>query len=180
MFWHVSLPTVKSSGDTKIVKQLLANIKMVVFDFDGVFTDNRVLVSEDGRESVFCWRSDGVGLSRVKQLGVVCIVISSEENPVVSQRCDKLGIECVQSCEDKLRVLTNILAERQFRPEQVAFVGNDLGDLECMRFVGVPIAVADAYPQIKDASRMITNRYGGAGAVREVCDWVCEAQQEHE
>ena len=161
------------------MRDLLANIKMIFFDFDGVFTDNRVLVSEDGKESVFCYRSDGVGLSRLKELGVACMVISSEVNPIISRRCEKLKIDYVQACDNKLQVLSRILTEKNLTPEQVAFVGNDVNDLECIMHVSVPIAVADAYPQVKDVARLITTRKGGEGAVREICDWIIEARQDN-
>src|SRR5512137_2006010 len=75
-------------------RSLLSRIRLACFDFDGVFTDNRVLVSQDGKESVWCNRSDGIGLSRLKSVGVDCLVISRERNPVVRVRMKKLGVEC--------------------------------------------------------------------------------------
>ncbi len=157
--------------------ELLSGIDVVFFDFDGVFTDNRVLVSESGAESVFCYRSDGVGISRIKELGIGCAVISAETNPVVARRCEKLNIDCVQGVDEKEQVLQRMLADRELSPEDAAFVGNDVGDIECMLDVGVPIAVADAYPEVKAVAKLTTSRMGGQGAVREVCDWIVEARR---
>ena len=157
--------------------KLLASIKVVFFDFDGVFTDNRVLVSENGAESVFCNRSDGLGISRIKGLGIECSVISAETNPVVTRRCEKLNIDCVQGVGNKKPELQRILTDLGLSPENAAFVGNDVGDIECMSYVGVPIAVSDAYPEVKTVAKLTTGRKGGLGAVREVCDWIVEARR---
>ncbi len=157
-----------------VMRESLANVKMIFFDFDGVFTDNRVLVDEEGKEYVLCCRSDGIGLQRVQQLGIACMVISAEINQVVSRRCEKLKIDCIQGCDNKLEVLAGILAKKGLAPEQAAFVGNDVSDIECMMHVGVPIAVCDAYPQVREVARFITTCKGGEGAVREVCDWAIE------
>lgn len=161
------------------MSNLLQNVAMVFFDFDGVFTDNRVLVGEDGKESVFCYRSDGVGLSKLKKAGVDCMVVSSEPNPVVSVRCQKLNIDCIQGVRDKLAVIQQILAEREIEPHACVFVGNDDGDLEAMQFVGVPVAVADAYPHIQELARIILKREGGRGAVREICELIVSAKNNH-
>ena len=152
---------------------------MVFFDFDGVFTDNRVLISEDGIEFVFCYRSDGVGLSKLKKTGIDCMVVSSEPNPVVSVRCQKLNIDCIQGVRDKLSVIKEILAEKKIEAHQCVFVGNDDGDLEAMRFVGIPVAVADAYPHIKDVAKIVLTRGGGLGAVREICELIVDVKSSH-
>jgi len=175
----VKLQTAKNLETVKFMLDLLKDIEMVFFDFDGVFTDNRVLVSSDGKESVFCHRSDGIGLSRIKEVGVASMVISSESDTVVTKRCTKLKIKCIQACENKLQVMTRIITERNLNPKQIAFVGNDLNDLECMMYVGIPIAVADAYPQIKTSAKLVTACKGGYGAVREICDWILDVKQKN-
>lgn len=152
-------------------------VTFVVFDFDGVMTDNRVLVGEDGRESVFCSRADGLGVQRLVRAGVDCLILSTETNPVVSARAAKLGVECVQGLgEAKGEALRGILRERGIDPATVAYVGNDVNDLACLRQVGVPVCVADAWPAARRAARFVTARRGGAGAVREVCDLVLAAR----
>ena len=140
----------------------------LVLDFDGVFTDNRVMVFQDGREAVICNRSDGWGLSELKRLGVPIIVLSTEENPVVQARCDKLGIECIHGIRDKLPVLMNWLKQRRIDPAQAVYVGNDVNDLSCLQAVGCGVAVSDAHPRARSAARIVLTAAGGAGAIREV------------
>lgn len=153
----------------------LLKLKFVVFDFDGVFTDNRVYVNEDGREMVCCWRSDGVGLNRLKEIAVKTLVVSTEPNPVVKKRCAKLGIDCITAVKNKLAVLKNILREQNLSPREVCYVGNDLPDLECLKYVGYPVAVKGSVREVLKAAEYITKKKGGAGAVREVCDLIYSA-----
>ena len=150
----------------------LGDIRLLVLDFDGVMTDNLVMVSENGEESVWCHRGDGWGLTRVKELGVEVIVLSTETNGVVGARCRKLEINCVQACADKVATLRELVRERSINLQQVAYVGNDVNDLECMLCVGLPIAVADAVPEILAVARIVTTQTGGKGAVREVCNLI--------
>jgi len=151
-------------------------LQMLVFDFDGVMTDNRVLVMEDGREGVFCNRSDGLGIGMLRESGLPMLVISKEENPVVAARCRKLKLECHQGIDDKLSTLMKAAHVHQATLARIAYVGNDLNDLPCMRAVGLPVAVADAYQQVLEVARFVTLRPGGHGAVREVCDLIVEAR----
>ncbi len=153
-----------------------AAVRLVVFDFDGVFTDNRVLVTEDGTEAVFCSRADGLGVQLLQRAGVDCLVLSTETNPVVQARCRKLGLECVQGRWNKADALEEILAARGVDAAEVAYVGNDVNDLACLQRVGLPIAVADAHPAVKAAARLVTRRPGGYGAVREICEWILDAR----
>lgn len=145
-------------------------IKLLALDFDGVMTDNRVLVDQDGREAVMCHRGDGLGIGLLKKAGIEVLVLSMETNPVVAARCRKLKIDCLQECEDKLSALQQRAAALGLTPRQVAFVGNDINDLECLRWVGLPIAVADAEPTVRKAAAYVTHRPGGFGAVREVAE----------
>lgn len=147
-------------------------IRLIVFDFDGVFTDNRVLVLQDGTEGVLCCRADGFGLEAVRKLGIELLVLSKEQNPVVGARCLKLKLRCIQGCDNKaerLRAEADLLG---IPLAQVAYVGNDINDIECLELVGLPVCVADAYPEVKDISLMITSTPGGHGAVRECCDYI--------
>lgn len=150
--------------------ELIRTIRLVAFDFDGVFTDNMVYVFEDGREAVRCTRSDGLGLSKLRGLGLATVIISTETNPVVSARSRKLATRCVQGCEDKRAVLDGLVVELGIALAQVAFVGNDINDLPCLTSVGLPIAVGDAHPDVLPYAAYRTSAPGGRGAVREVCD----------
>jgi N-acylneuraminate cytidylyltransferase len=155
-------------------------VKLLVLDFDGVLTDDRVWVNERGEESVAAHRGDGYGLGLVKQRGLEVIVLSREENPVVAARCKKLGISAVQGIEDKASKLSQLLAERGLNSEDVIYVGNDVNDLPCFPLVGQAVAVADAHPQVLAAADMRLTRAGGQGAVRELCDMLLKQMGEVE
>lgn len=152
------------------MKDILAKIRLVAFDFDGVFTDNMVYVLENGTEAVRCFRSDGLGLQKLEQLGIETVIISTEANPVVSARARKLKIRCVQDCLDKRAALESIVKESGISLAEVAFVGNDINDLPCLECVALPIVVQDAHPDVVSTARYQTKNPGGHGAVREVCD----------
>ncbi|MCI0400610.1 MAG: HAD hydrolase family protein [Gammaproteobacteria bacterium] len=150
--------------------RLVQRVRLIAFDFDGVFTDNTVYVFEDGREAVRCHRSDGIGLSKLKRLGVDVVIVSTEANPVVMARSRKLGIECFQNANDKRGALAALLEKRGLSFQDVAFVGNDLNDLGCLQEVLLPIVVNNAHPDVLRYAKFRTEAPGGAGAVREVCD----------
>jgi YrbI family 3-deoxy-D-manno-octulosonate 8-phosphate phosphatase len=152
-------------------------VSLIVFDFDGVMTDDLVEVDQDGRESVRCSRSDGLGLEALRKAGVPMLVLSKEQNPVVSARCRKLQIACKQGVEHKLTALREEVAGRGIALAQVVYVGNDLNDLECLAAVGCGVAVADAHASAKHAAALVLERPGGRGAVRELCDLILEQRQ---
>jgi len=160
------------------LRTIAAQVKLAVFDFDGVFTDNRVLVFQDGGEAVFCNRSDGLGLEMLRRSGVQVLVLSKEKNPVVSARCRKLALECRQGIDLKAAVLREEAEKRGIDLAQTAYLGNDVNDLECLRLVGLPACVADAYPEVKAVSRHCTRAPGGFGAVREFCDLLLGSQEQ--
>jgi N-acylneuraminate cytidylyltransferase len=149
-------------------------------DFDGVLTDNRVSVDQDGRESVSCSRADGMGLELLRKAGVPLLVLSKEQNPVVAARCKKLRVRCEQGIEAKLPALLAYCAELGIAPEQVVYVGNDINDLECLRAVGCGVAVADSHPEALRAAALVLAANGGAGAVRELCDLILERSNQHD
>jgi 3-deoxy-D-manno-octulosonate 8-phosphate phosphatase (KDO 8-P phosphatase) len=152
------------------IEEIICRIRLVAFDFDGVFTDNMVYVFEDGAEAVRCFRSDGIGLQKLKKWDIETIIISTEANPVVSARARKLKISCIQDCQDKLAVLKDIAQEKNITLNEVAFVGNDINDLSCLECVALPIVVQDAFQEVVPTALYQTQRPGGHGAVREICD----------
>jgi YrbI family 3-deoxy-D-manno-octulosonate 8-phosphate phosphatase len=156
----------------------MKQVVLVVFDFDGVMTDNRVQVHESGEEAVWCHRGDGLGIARLKEAGFEVVVLSTEVNPVVGARCRKLKIEAFQGRDDKAASLRQLMHERAIGPEQIAYVGNDLNDIPCMRMVGWPIAVADAVSEVRALAKWVTRRPGGRGAVREVADLLLHSRVE--
>ncbi len=145
-------------------------VKLLIFDFDGVFTDNMVYVFEDGREAVRCSRQDGIGLAKLRRRGLAMCIVSTEENPVVAARAKKLQLRCIQGCADKGATLDLLLAETGCTEAQLAFVGNDTNDLPCLTRAGLPIIVQDAHPDVLAHGLYRTTARGGHGAVREVCD----------
>jgi YrbI family 3-deoxy-D-manno-octulosonate 8-phosphate phosphatase len=156
-----------------------ARIGLVLFDFDGVFTDNTVWTDSAGNESVRCWRGDGLGLQRLRDLSIPTWVLSSETNPVVTRRCEKLGIQSRQGLTAKPEALLEVAAAEGVPIDRVAYVGNDINDAACLRLVGVPIVVYDAHPDVLDLAQYRTRTRGGFGAVREVCDWICASVRMH-
>jgi YrbI family 3-deoxy-D-manno-octulosonate 8-phosphate phosphatase len=157
-------------SDDASLEEQIRTIRLIAFDFDGVFTDNMVYVFEDGTEAVRCFRGDGLGLRKLEQAGIATVIISTETNLVVSARSRKLRIRCVQGCEDKRAALESIAQELGISLAQVAFVGNDINDWPCLTSVGLPIVVQDAHPDVISHARYQTRTPGGHGAVREVCD----------
>ncbi len=179
---------VDEPGDLELIDSLFAlrapldappdlhDVDLLVLDFDGVLTDNRVLVDEHGTESVWCDRGDGWGVARVREAGVPVVILSTERNGVVAARARKLGVECVQDCPDKAVAVREIAERHGVGLDRVAFVGNDVNDLPALSIVGFPVAVADARPEVVRVARASTTRAGGHGAVREVCDWLVAAR----
>lgn len=144
-------------------------IQLAVFDFDGVFTDNHVEVDQYGRESVRCWRSDGIGLSQLLFHGILVLVLTQETNPIALHRCAKHGIQCIQSSA-KLRTLKEYLEENNLSFAHTSYMGNDTIDIACMNEVAYPIAPADAHPSVP--CKFKTTAPGGKGAVREACKYI--------
>jgi 3-deoxy-D-manno-octulosonate 8-phosphate phosphatase (KDO 8-P phosphatase) len=157
------------------LEPLLRRVRLAVFDFDGVFTDNRVWVNERGEEMLAFSRSDGLGLRRLEEVGVRPLVVSTEPNSIVGARAQKLRIECVQGVDDKLAVVEERRGDVPL--SEVAYVGNDINDAACLRAVGLPVVPADAWPEVVPLARWVLSRPGGSGCVREFCDAVWEAQR---
>lgn len=155
---------------SQVLEARIRTIRLVAFDFDGVFTDNKVYVFQDGSEAVCCYRGDGIGLEKLKRLGIATVIISTEVNPIVGVRAKKLGIPCVQGCADKLAALQKVAGENGISLDQAAFVGNDLNDRACLQNVALPIVVQDAHAEVAKLAMYRTQTAGGQGAVREVCD----------
>lgn len=148
------------------------NIKLIVSDFDGVMTDNRVLVNEDGVESVFCNRSDGLAIELLRKKGVDMIVISKETNKVVAARCNKLGVTIYHGINSKLGLFKKVVEQGKFAKHEVCYVGNEVNDLECMKEAELSIAPADAHQSVLKIASFITKAKGGKGVIREVSDLI--------
>jgi 3-deoxy-D-manno-octulosonate 8-phosphate phosphatase (KDO 8-P phosphatase) len=164
------MKTNRPSEGSPALPELVRRIRLVAFDFDGVFTDNMVYVFQDGTEAVRCSRGDGLGLEKLRALGLHLAIVSTETNRVVSARAGKLKMRCVQGCSDKRAALDELVREMGIPLAEVAFVGNDINDLSCLTSVGLPIVVQDAHQEVIPYGRYRTTAPGGRGAVREVCD----------
>ena len=151
-------------------RQTLSQIKAVVFDFDGVFTDNRVIVSTTGEEFVVCDRGDGMGTNLLAAAGIKMLILSKEKNAVVTSRGKKLNIEVIQGCDDKLPELIKWLQKNNVGAKQAAYIGNDINDLECLSHVEVAVIPADAHPSVINTATWILQHNGGRGAIREFAD----------
>jgi YrbI family 3-deoxy-D-manno-octulosonate 8-phosphate phosphatase len=152
---------------------LPAKVTTLLMDFDGVLTDNRVWVDQNGKESVAANRSDSLGLSILReQTGINVMVVSREVNPVVAARCKKIDIPYLQAVTDKAGALKQLFAEQKIDPAGVIYMGNDTNDLPCFPLVGFTVAPADAHSSVLRAADMVTKFAGGHGAVRELCDFL--------
>ncbi|RYD23728.1 MAG: acylneuraminate cytidylyltransferase [Verrucomicrobiaceae bacterium] len=145
--------------------------KVLITDFDGVHTDGRVIVSQDGVESVSCNRRDGLGIEIARRNGLEVLILSKEKNPVVNARAQKLGIECIHGCDDKLSVLGAWLKSRQLHWDDIAYVGDDVNDIDCLQVAGFSICPADAVPLVRGTVDLCLASPGGAGCIREIVEY---------
>lgn len=165
------LTLVRAIASTQETAQVI-DVDALVTDFDGVHTDDGAYVDEDGNEQVRVHRGDGMGISRLVKSGVPVMILSKERNPVVTRRAEKLNVDVAQGIDNKAHILNAWIDTNGLDPARVAYVGNDINDLEAFDVVGWPVAVADAHPKVLAAARVVLDRPGGRGAVREVCDLI--------
>lgn len=155
----------------KPLSELLpAKPALLVLDFDGVMTGNTVYLDETGREMVRCSRGDGMGVTLLVRAKFPVVVLSTEKNPVVMRRCEKLKIPCIHGVADKTVAFKALLAERDVKADDVVFVGNDINDIGCLRLAGCGLVVSDAHRSVIPEADGVLSHPGGSGAVREVCD----------
>jgi 3-deoxy-D-manno-octulosonate 8-phosphate phosphatase (KDO 8-P phosphatase) len=165
---------------------LIEQFELIIFDFDGVFTDNAVILSENGEESVRCSRADGLGINMLKrhikknQIQCKLLVLSTEINPVVSERCEKLGLDYVQGVDNKKQYLVEYFAQQTrgaYTPwEKILYLGNDLNDLQVME-LSSSFAPIDAHPRIKSVTTKVFNERGGEGFVRAAIEFLLQVEK---
>lgn len=159
------------------LQQRLFAIRMVIFDVDGVLTDGRLVLGDDGQEYKAFNSKDGHGMRMLADSGVDLAILTGRRSQVVERRAADLGIEhVIQGRRDKLPAFEELLETTGLPPEAVAYVGDDVVDLPVMRRVGLAVAVADASPLIHEHAHWITTNPGGRGAAREVCELILRAQ----
>ena len=149
-------------------------IKLIAYDFDGVMTDNKALILPNGDEAVFINRSDGLAIEKIKSLGILQVIISTEKNSIVLRRAKKLNINAINGVNNKLEVLKNYLSKKKIMLNEVAFIGNDLNDYDVMQKVGIKISPRNGSNEILKIADYITSVNGGEGVVREIYDKICE------
>ena len=154
------------------------NVKAIYYDFDGVMTNNKVLVSEDGKESVIVNRSDGLAVSYFKELKIEQAIISSETNLVVEQRAKKLKIPVYQNVKNKLEFVKKLLDKNNLNPSEIIFVGNDLNDLEVIKYLPNTFCPKDSNKKILDSPAFILNKKGGKGVIMALYEHMMEKSLE--
>ena len=156
----------------RFMDNLLKKIKLIVYDFDGVMTDNKVYMDENGKEMVQIHRADGLSVSEIKKLGIEQIIISTEKNSVVSLRASKLEIPCLQGIDNKKVTLLEYCENNNIDLQNVAYIGNDLNDKDVMDIAEITFCPADAHDSIKAISDYILKTRGGNGVIRELYDLI--------
>ena len=146
------------------------NINLIIYDFDGVMTNNKVYVDQNGNEMVQVNRADGLGVSEIAKLGIKQIIISTEKNSVVNMRAKKLGIDCFQGIDNKIEMVKSESKKMLIDLDKIAYVGNDINDLYAMQICGVKFCPSDAHQKIIQISDVVLKSKGGDGIVREILD----------
>ena len=159
-------------------KLRINNIDLIIYDFDGVMTDNKVYVDQNGKEMIQVNRADGLAVSEIKKFGIKQVIISTEKNPVVSARANKLNIPCLQGISIKKDALIGYCRKNNIDLNRVAYVGNDINDKEVMKITRIKFCPADAHESIKVIADYILRTKGGDGVVRELLDLIIENKGE--
>jgi len=162
--------------DEALLEKIRA-VRLLVLDVDGVLTDGRIIMNDQGTESKHFDVKDGHGLKVLMRYGIDIALITGRRSSVVEHRARDLGIQEVhQGVWNKVEVFENILHKRQLSSEQTAYVGDDIVDIPLLRRVGFSVAVRDAVEDTKRAAHYVTRKKGGRGAVREVCEIILKVQ----
>jgi len=148
----------------------LSDIDALVFDFDGVLTDNRLLVGQDGTEWVSCNRSDGLAFDVLRKIGMKLFILSTEHNPVVAARGAKLKVPVVQGVKNKLQGLKELINREGLSFQRLLYIGNDLNDYQVMARCGFTACPSDSHPRIKERAKIVLESEGGAGVARELVE----------
>ncbi len=151
-----------------------AQIKALITDFDGVHTDNSVFLDMDGREFVRCSRADGMGIEMLRGRGLKLLILSRESDGVVAARARKLQMECAHNVKEKLPVLDAWRRRNGLSWQELAYIGDDINDLECLEACGFAAAPRNARHEVKEVCQVVLTCAGGDGALRELCDHLIE------
>jgi len=148
----------------------ITQYKVIIFDFDGVFTNNLAIIDSKGNEYVQINRADGIGINVLKKNNLILYILSSEKNKVVKERAKKLKIKCFNGVIDKTSILKKISQNLNLSLKKFIYVGNDLNDYKSMKLAGLKICPYDSHPEIKKISNVILKSKGGEGVAREIVE----------
>ena len=156
-----------------MLARVARDLRVLLLDVDGVMTDGGIILIEGNQEAKRFHVQDGIGISLAQAAGLLVGIITSRESAVVERRARELKIDrLIQGASRKVEALDGLLSELGFRPGQCAYVGDDIQDISVLQSVGIPIAVQNAVPEVKESSLFITTKCGGDGAVREAVEWL--------
>jgi 3-deoxy-D-manno-octulosonate 8-phosphate phosphatase (KDO 8-P phosphatase) len=159
------------------VKSRIRKIRLLMLDVDGVLTDGRIIIDDAGLESKFFDVRDGHGLKLIMRCGLDVVLLTGRSSAVVTHRARDLGIrEVFQGILNKLEFFQQFIEKREIRPEEVAYVGDDMVDIPILKRVGFSAAVKDAVEEVREIVDHVTERPGGRGAVRELCELILKVQ----
>ena len=147
-----------------------SKLKLIVLDFDGVLTNNKVLLNNKGEEFVSCSRADGIAFDALKVLKVQTIILSTEKNKVVSSRAKKLQVECIQGIENKKDKLMELIKKYKLDKDEILYVGNDINDISAMSLCELTFCPIDSHEAVKSVVRVVLKTKGGEGVVREILE----------
>jgi 3-deoxy-D-manno-octulosonate 8-phosphate phosphatase (KDO 8-P phosphatase) len=156
------------------MKISIDNIDVIVFDFDGVLTNNLVHLDQDGNEWVSCSRADGLAFDVIRKLEIPSYILSSEANLVVSARAKKLKIQVLQGVKNKVEALSTLSKSKGYDLSRTLYVGNDLNDFHVMKICGYSACPIDSHTKIKELSNIVLNTRGGEGVVRELLEEILD------
>jgi 3-deoxy-D-manno-octulosonate 8-phosphate phosphatase (KDO 8-P phosphatase) len=166
---------------TSDLNERAAKIRLVLTDVDGVLTDGGVFYGSEGEVMKRFNIRDGMGVERLRAVGVEVGIITGEQSESVVKRAEKLRIELVHLySKDKKATLEEILAKHEYESEQIAYIGDDVNDIEIMKMVGLAVSPADGFHETREAAAYVCRRPGGHGAFRELCELIIEAKKEAE
>lgn len=170
-------PTHRVSDRDQSIELKLSKVRHLILDVDGVLTDGRLYFDNHGNELKTFHTLDGHGIKMLQKSGVAVAIITGRRSALVEKRAHDLGItRLIQGREDKYSAFLELFASEPYDLAHVAYVGDDYPDLQLMTRVGCPVAVPNAAPPVKERALFVTEREGGLGAVREVCDRIMQAQ----
>ena len=148
----------------------IEKIDALIIDFDGVLTNNKVYIDENGIESVCCSRADGLAFDALRKLEIPVYILSTELNPVVAARARKLKVPVIQGVKNKVDSLRSLCSEYNYNSSKIFFIGNDLNDFQVMKYCGWSACPADSHDSIKKISTFVCSKKGGNGIVRELLE----------